>query len=314
MNERRQAIVELIKTTDLENTKIARELINSNPLFENDSFEALRKYVAEIRKEFIAYEVKKGLDIEVVEVPESRYEEPQQYELTGKIGILNDIHIPFHDKRALETAINYLIKYEPDVLYLNGDVGDFYAESKFMRDPKYRDSIIEIKAIKQFLEFVKSKFQTIYYYEGNHERRWQNYLWQNAPELASLESLNLSSVIGADDLGIKFIMNGSMVRAGKLNIIHGNEIQAGGLINVARNKLIRAFDNVIFGHHHFKDERIERSLSGQPIGAWGVGCLCGLKPEYRRINNWVHGFATVEVFNDGSFEVENKKLINYKVK
>jgi len=314
VNERRQAIVELIKTTDLENTKIARELINSNPLFENDSFEALRKYVAEIRKEFIAYEVKKGLDIEVVEVPESRYEEPQQYELTGKIGILNDIHIPFHDKRALETAINYLIKYEPDVLYLNGDVGDFYAESKFMRDPKYRDAIIEIRAIKQFLEFVKSKFQTIYYYEGNHERRWQNYLWQNAPELASLESLNLSSVIGADDLGIEFITNGSLVRAGKLNIIHGNEIQAGGLINVARNKLIRAFDNVIFGHHHFKDERIERSLSGQPIGAWGVGCLCGLKPEYRRINNWVHGFATVEVFNDGSFEVENKKLINYKVK
>ena len=46
------------------------------------------------------------------------------------------------------------------------------------------------------------------------------------------------------------------------------------------------------------------------MGAWAVGCLCGLSPDYMPINDWNLGFAFITRENDGNFSVENKKIIN----
>ncbi|NPB03714.1 MAG: metallophosphoesterase, partial [Thermotogae bacterium] len=40
-------------------------------------------------------------------------------------------------------------------------------------------------------------------------------------------------------------------------------------------------------------------------GAWIVGCLCDLKPDYSPNNEWTHGFAFVELFENGHFSVKN---------
>ena len=46
-----------------------------------------------------------------------------------KIGILSDIHFPYHDLTALTCAIKHLKEQEIDCLYLNGDIQDFYSIS-----------------------------------------------------------------------------------------------------------------------------------------------------------------------------------------
>ena len=46
------------------------------------------------------------------------------------------------------------------------------------------------------------------------------------------------------------------------------------------------------------------------MSTWSTGCLCDLHPDYRPLNNWNHGFAIVEVAKDGTFQVQNKTVIN----
>jgi hypothetical protein len=44
-----------------------------------------------------------------------------------------------------------------------------------------------------------------------------------------------------------------------------------------------------------------------------VGCLCDLSPDYAIVNRWNHGFAIVDIDEDGSFEVHNHKIIDGRV-
>ena len=47
-----------------------------------------------------------------------------------KIGILSDIHFPYHDLTALTCAIKHLKEENIDCLYLNGDVMDVFSISR----------------------------------------------------------------------------------------------------------------------------------------------------------------------------------------
>jgi len=44
-----------------------------------------------------------------------------------------------------------------------------------------------------------------------------------------------------------------------------------------------------------------------------VGCLCDLHPRFMPGNQWNHGFAVVYFNEDGTFMVENKKVVEKMV-
>jgi hypothetical protein len=90
-----------------------------------------------------------------------------------KIGILSDIHFPYHDLTALTCAIKHLKEQEIDCLYLNGDVTDQYSISRHERDPFMRDFKREVDMNRDFLQRLRDIFRTIpiYYKLGNHENR-----------------------------------------------------------------------------------------------------------------------------------------------
>lgn len=46
---------------------------------------------------------------------------------------------------------------------------------------------------------------------------------------------------------------------------------------------------------------------------WSTGCLCGMHPEYARINDWNHGFAFVKVAENGNYKVANLRIYNGEV-
>ena len=96
--------------------------------------------------------------------------------------------------------------------------------------------------------------------------------------------------------------------------LHGHEIKTSwNVVNIARTLFLKTFSNIIFGHFHTTQEYIFRTLTGEILGAWSVGCLCNLFPEYRPINNWNNGFAYIEIYRNGDFVVENKKIVNGEV-
>ena len=73
---------------------------------------------------------------------------------------------------------------------------------------------------------------------------------------------------------------------------------------------MRSKESSVIGHHHKTSEHTEKSLSGDVVTTWSIGCLCGLSPEYLPFNKWNHGFAFVEVDSDRNYKVHNKRIIN----
>jgi 3',5'-cyclic AMP phosphodiesterase CpdA len=108
--------------------------------------------------------------------------------------IIGDLHVPFHDEQALGSALSYIRELKPDRLVLNGDIPDFYAISRFSRDPSRRDKLQdEIDETNDILDTIDSVLKPgceKHWVVGNHEDRLRRFLWDN-PEIASLRDLSL---------------------------------------------------------------------------------------------------------------------------
>ena len=76
-------------------------------------------------------------------LPESDERDWQPYKLEGsfKIGILSDVHVPYHSITAVTAALDHFVKIGIDCLLLNGDTIDFYQLSKFEKDPRKRGCV-----------------------------------------------------------------------------------------------------------------------------------------------------------------------------
>lgn len=242
----------------------------------------------------------------------SEYVRP--FNIKGKeILVLSDIHIPFHDKKALNIALQYA--KDCDTILLNGDIIDFYGLSRFIKNPEKNFINHEIEIAKEFLQMLRSNFKgEILFKVGNHEDRLTTYIFNKAPALWGVENVTLKSLLGLNELNIKLIDSTQLMKVSSLIILHGNEIFAGaGMVNIARSYFLKANENILFGHRHQSQDYFGKSIDGKLKGSWAVACLCDLNPRYMPTNNWGHGFARVSKINSLEFDVKNYKIINGKV-
>jgi hypothetical protein len=111
-------------------------------------------------------------------------------------------------------------------------------------------------------------------------------------------------------VGIDRVQDKRVVYLGKLATIHGHEYRGGGGVNPARWLMQRAYTSAMCGHFHRASFHGTKGLNPKPIGIWSHGCACYLHPGYGPLNEWTHGFASVELAPDGTFHVENKMVID----
>lgn len=294
--------------------KLAQVAKKENPKIKY-SVESLAGVMRAVRDEVFS----EGIENEKreFEIPETDYKEYIPHPLRNKvIGVLNDIHIPYHDPKALEIALKHLKYRGVDCILLNGDIADCYSISRWIKDPKNRNLKREYDLTRAFLAELRAKFPKvdIVFKLGNHEERHQHYIWQNAYELWQVEQLTLPELLKCRDLRIEVVEDKRIIQAGRLNILHGHEIRMGGGVNVARTALLKSFGNVMVGHFHKTQTANVPAIDGKVKGAWAVGCLCGLHPDYMVLSDWNAGFAVVEVDTDGYFSVDNLTIINGAVK
>jgi predicted phosphodiesterase len=250
-------------------------------------------------------------------LPESDETEFKPFKLNyNKIAILSDIHIPYHSIQAITAAFDFLKKEKPDCILLNGDTIDFHGLSRFVKDPKKRNFAEEINAFKDFFQSLDKHFPYAkkVFKLGNHEERYDHFLWMKASELAGVEEFELENIIKARANGIEVIKEKRIIKAGGLNIIHGHEFNSGFFspVNIARGLYLRGKTSAIQGHQHRTSEHTEKDMNEKMTTTWSTGCLCELNPAYAPINNWNHGFAIV--YRDGQlFDVANKRIFKGKV-
>lgn len=229
-----------------------------------------------------------------------------------KLGIIGDLHIPYHDEDAIETACDKMEQENVDSILINGDLLDFYQMSFHEKDPRQVHFKDEIEAGKQFLAYLRSRFSgiPIYFIPGNHENRFERYLRIKAAELLDMDEFRLDVILQVAAHRIEYIPFRTKIVFGDYIIEHGDKLPGAGGVVPARTALIRFKTNCIINHFHKSSQSSQRVYgTGEPtnIIGYSIGCLCDLAPEYMEINEWNHGFAILTKTKD-TVSVDNYKI------
>ena len=257
---------------------------------------------------------------EKVEMPRSKAEPwlPFDLETVGVVGVLSDVHVPYHDETALRAAVDCLAGERIDTLLLNGDFADFYSISRHEKNPKHRNFKAELGAVRDFLAWVRSRFPGVKMVakSGNHEERFERWLFAHAPEISDEPEMRLDRWLRMESFGIEHVGDKRIILAGKLPILHGHE-KGNGIsspVNQARGAFLRLHHTVLEGHGHRTSTHSEPDMFGRETVCFSTGCLCDLRPAYAVLNKWNHGAARVEVHADGTFDVTNFRIVGGKVR
>jgi predicted phosphodiesterase len=248
------------------------------------------------------------------ESDEVKYE-PFIFPHHDRIGILSDIHLPYHNMEALTEALTELKKNKVDAVLLNGDTIDCHQLSRFVKDPKKRDFKYEIDMLKEFFnrldEILGAK---IYFKIGNHEARYEHFLMMKAHELRGIEDFEFANIIKAREKGIQIIQSNQFMKINSLNGIHGHEyFGVTSPVNIARGLYMKGKTSAFQGHNHQTSEHTETDMNGNITTTWSIGCLSELHPSYMPLNKHNHGYAWIECDKNGvDYKFHNKRIYNGK--
>ena len=226
--------------------------------------------------------------------------------------ILSDVHIPFHEPKPIESAIKFGQAEKVTGILFNGDLQDC-ASISYWPSGRKRDFDKEVELFIDFLDFIDKELpNTLKVYKpGNHEYRLPRYYQSKAPELIGLPLQAVDTVLGLEYRGIEFLDYHQIVMAGKLPIIHGHEIpNISRSVNPARGLFLRTKSWAACSHCHTTSEHTAKNIQGTLLTTWSFGCLCDLSPDYNPFgNDWCWGVALINVEKDGSFEVQNRRIL-----
>jgi UDP-2,3-diacylglucosamine pyrophosphatase LpxH len=261
-------------------------------------------------------------------LPKSEEKEYLPYIIEGpqRIAALFDVHAPYHSIEALTAALDFLSDKDITTLLIGGDFFDFYGMSRYAKDPDKRNTAEEIKIGVELLKtiFNELKPEKVVFKYGNHDERFEHYIWQKFAEIPQLtdfeemKQINLETILRnrlGKDFPIDFVTDKRIIKVGNLSIVHGHEFPSGitSPVNIARGLYLRAKANTICGHSHKSSEHSETDINGQMITTWSVGSLCELHPLYMPINSWNHGVALITLDESGVVDVQNKRIKNGRI-
>jgi len=265
--------------------------------------------------------MKENRSLNPYNLPESYEEQREPYILPvccDNILLISDLHIPYHNISAVTIALDYGKKEKVNTIFINGDLIDCHAVSKFESDPKKRSIKEEFDATKEFLVQLRKAFPKalIYWLKGNHCIRWEKFLYSKVREIWNDDYFFLEERLQLNSVGVKILDDKVLVKAGKLSITHGHHIFKGAFtpVNPSRGAFLRAKQSLIVGHLHRPSHHPETDLDGKIISCWSTGCLCELRADYSPlVGNTMHGFAHIQIAEDGDYTVKNYSIIKGKL-
>lgn len=231
------------------------------------------------------------------------------------LGVMSDLHIPYHSIKAITEALDYFIIKRVDGILLNGDVIDALKLSKYQPDPLKRDFGEEIFAFMAVIRAIKDALPgvPIWYKLGNHEERYEKYMITHCPELLAIPHFEFESVLQCKELGLEVVKDQHVIYAGRCPIFHGHEVGLkSAAVNPARSLFLKIHADGLCSHLHRTSQHTEPSIH-ESIMTFSTGHLGDPHPKYASINRWNWGCLRVEKNEDGDFEVINVNLKDNKL-
>lgn len=215
------------------------------------------------------------------------------YKDIEKTVVIPDMHCPAEDYRALHGIYEFIKDYKPHHVKLMGDVVDFYALSRFDKDPNRLLSLQEEIDVAQyhFEQLRRVHKGSITMLEGNHEDRLLRYLKAN-PEISSLKRVNnIPAILELDQWDIAYK---------KEENFHGLLLKHGNVVRrhsgyTARGEFENEGTSGLSGHTHRLAAHYVTNRSGQH--AWyEMGHVCDeSQADYiNGVANWQKGFGLIE--------------------
>jgi hypothetical protein len=206
---------------------------------------------------------------------------------------ITDIHAPFHDQDALESALELVRALQPNRLVNLGDTIDAHQISRFWNGI---DRAFELQADLDAANEIRKAFRqaapnaVFDECEGNHDNRFTTYIQTQAKALVSLDSLKPESLFKWKELGIRSHNSNGFLLRPEFLCKHGSiaRQEAGA---TAKAELALAGISGISGHVH---RLITYAKEGYVRRQWTeAGCLCRLDPDYTKgqVPNWTSGMC-----------------------
>lgn len=311
------------KFPSISKSSIAAKLFNDHPAIYKDQEDA-RSFVRNATNSFGALHRKYNpRDItHTPDLPPSLKKDRVFVDLpisSNNILWMSDIHLPNHDIDAINLATKFGKDKKINCIVLGGDILDNTPFTNHDAPPPSADDVREwFEYAEIFFSHLRTLFPKahIVWLEGNHDNWYVRYLMKKAPVLFNDEYYRLPQRLNLKKYNIEFYEQEIILRAGKLHMAHGHTIVRGVFapVNAARGVFMRAKSSMMVGHVHTTSNHSETTIKEEPISCWSVGCLCSLSFAYD-CHNTKHnlGFAHIMVEKDGSFAVDNKRIINNKI-
>jgi Icc-related predicted phosphoesterase len=313
------------KFPNTSNAALARKILKENPL-EFNTAENIRTIIRYVTGNSGMKDNKKLADKSLVRparastdymLPESYANDFTPYEIKqSRILIMNDFHFPYQNNKAITLALDYGKEKKVDCILINGDLIDFANISRHEKDWRHRNINNEFDAIKLFFKTLRQHFPKtkIVYKLGNHDERWEKFLYAKAPEIFDMPEFQLEIILRLGELKIDIVKDKRPILLGKLTVLHGHELMGMGGVNPARATFTKTMEDTLVGHYHRTSSHSEPTMNNRLINVHSVGCLCEMNPMFMPINKWNLGFAYCELnIKTGEYFLENKKIVKGKV-
>lgn len=218
-----------------------------------------------------------------------------------RLVIISDIHVPYNNVPATKTALAFIKDTKPAYVAINGDAIDFYAISRYSRDPKRRLQLVdELAAFNQFLDDVAAAAgkAKIIFVKGNHEHRWASYIRDHAVELEGLPVLSFQNILGLKKRDIVWAPAGFTY--GVFRIVHGDGLFASKGGQTSHKWIDKMHSSVAVGHIHRLSIVQRRTPHGTLFGV-ECGTLSSMDPMFdiTGLADWQTGCVALTRYANG---------------
>ena len=209
-----------------------------------------------------------------------------------KFVVLGDIHAPFHHKKALSWALDFIKEHQPKVVLSIGDIFDFYALSRFPKSANLvgytpADEVGDARSVLsemwRIIQLYSPKSQCVQLL-GNHDSRLKSRVLEKLPEIFGI--VNFEQLFQFK--GVKTYHDERQeVVLSKIAFMHGYRSKLG---DHARHN----FMNTVVGHTHRGGLWFGPDFWELNVGYLANPASAALSYTKQRWTNWTLGLGVID--------------------